>query len=136
MNNLKITRIIKDIEKYLSDIGKHTPITEKILEESRDKEYIISFLIQQIANECINLGNHIISSLNLDIPENSKEIFDILAKNKYIDINVANKIKDVVAIRNIIAHRYIKLSMEELVDVIEDIDVVERFIDQILSKIK
>ena len=136
MNGLKVNKIVKDIKKYLEDLERYLPIYEEILENDREKEYIISFLIEQIANECVNLGNHIISSLNLDMPESSKDIFDILSKNRYISKVIKEKIEDLVSVRNIIAHRYTKLSFEELVDVANEIEFVESFLDEILERIK
>lgn len=133
MNKLKVSKIIRDIEAYLKDLESHTPLSEEVLRSEKDKQYIVSFLIEQIVNESINLGNHIISSKNLEIPSTSKEVFDILAENKLISEPVAEKMKDVVALRNVIAHRYMTLSLEELAETANNIAVVKKFTDMVLN---
>lgn len=134
MNKLKVSKIIRDIEAYLKDLEDHKPLSEQMLKSDKDKQYIVSFLIEQIVNECINLGNHIISSKNLEIPSTTKEVFDFLAKNKIISNPVSEQMKEAVAVRNVIAHRYMNLSIKELMNTANGIAIVRKFMDMVLKK--
>lgn len=134
MNKLKVSKIVRSIETHLKDLEGHMPVSERMLSSDKDKQYIVSFLLEQIVNESINLGNHVISFKNLEIPSTSKEIFDILAENKIITNPVAERMKEAVAVRNVIAHRYMSLSLEELANSAKNMGTVKKFIDMVLKE--
>lgn len=135
MNKLKVTKLIKSIREYIWDLKEYLPLDEKKL-KNKKRKYLVSFLVQQIANECISLGNHIISSFNLEIPSTSVEIFDILAKHKFITEKVGEKMKNLVRTRNIIAHRYITLDLNQLAERANEIEIADKFIKQLLNRVK
>lgn len=133
---LKATKLVKDIEGYLADLQKHLPLDEETLMHDKDTEYIISFLIEQIANDCMNLGNNIISAFDLPMPQTGKEIFEILEKEHIIKKQIAEYMKDVVSVRNIIAHRYTDLSKESIIELLEKISFADEFLSQIVAGIE
>lgn len=65
----------------MQSLGK---IDLDVLDKNKEKRYTLAFLIQQIVNECISLGNHIISEFDLGTPETYKNIFEILEKKGFI----------------------------------------------------
>ena len=134
MNKMKVLETVRRIETYSKDMKNQMPVNEQTL-KNKNKEYIVSFLIQQITNECIGLGNHMISSLDLELPSTTKEIFDILAENGLISKEVAEGMKDFIRVRNLIAHRYAHLKMADLANVANRLEIIESFVDQ-LVKIK
>jgi len=135
MNKLKVNKLIEDIEAYISELEGYLPITEVELKTNKQKQYAISFIIEQIANESINLGNHLISSFGLRLPSTSKEVFDILEEGDFITSNTVKNMKKLVEVRNIIAHRYVVLALDELVGLVNNMDFVRDFIREIIDKV-
>jgi uncharacterized protein YutE (UPF0331/DUF86 family) len=135
MNRLKVTEIAKRIETYLDDIEKQKPINEESLKD-RNKLYIVSFLIQQVTNDCISLGNHAISSSDLRLPSSAREVFEILSENGFISGETTAAMKDFVRVGNLIAHRYARLLPEELANVANRTDVIKDFLNQLLASRK
>jgi len=135
MNNKKINKIIQEIEDYLADTNKHLPVDEDALKNQKDKQYVISFILEQIANESVNLANHIASELDLETPNSSKEVFDVLAKANIITKENSDKMKDLISIRNVIAHRYTNISFEILAENVNNLGYVEDFLNQINKKL-
>jgi uncharacterized protein YutE (UPF0331/DUF86 family) len=132
LNRLKVTETAKRIETYLSDLEKQKPIDGESLKD-RNKLYIVSFLIQQATNDCVSLGNHAISSLDLRLPSSAREVFEILAESGLISEETVAAMKDFVRVRNLIAHRYVRLSLEELADVANRTNVIKDFLNQLLA---
>ncbi|MEW6070198.1 MAG: DUF86 domain-containing protein, partial [Candidatus Thermoplasmatota archaeon] len=104
-------------------------------EKNIERRYSIAFVLEQIVNECINLGNHIISEKELGQPESYKDIFEILAKNGLISKAVAEDMKYFVEVRNIIAHRYGKFPNRDLLNAVRKRKYIEKFTQQLVKKI-
>lgn len=136
VNRGKVNRILEDVERYLKDLESLLPVTLEKLEEDIERRYSIAFLLEQIVNECINLGNHIISEKDLGMPTTFKEIFDKLAKSSLISEGVAENMKKLIEIRNIIAHRYGKFSNEDLLEALEKRKSIENFIEELVKNIR
>ena len=86
-----------------------------------------------IVEAAVDLAFLIIKDKNLKTPEEDKESFDILAKEKLITEELAAKLKDAKGMRNILAHQYgnvddkvVFYSITE--EIVED---VNKFIDTV-----
>lgn len=136
VNRLKVNTILKKLEGYVEDINSLKPISVEELKKDSKKEYAVAFLIEQIVNECINLGNHIVSSENLNIPTSYKKIFEILENNKFVSKEISEKMQRLVEIRNRIAHVYGYLPLEELIEAVSLLTYVEKFARDLTERFK
>jgi uncharacterized protein YutE (UPF0331/DUF86 family) len=134
VNRSKVNVILEDIEKYLKELESLLPVTPEDL-RNIERKYSLAFLLEQIVNECINLGNHIISEKDLGTPASFKEVFDLLAKEDLISSRTAERMKRLVEIRNIIAHRYGKFSNNELLDALKNRKSIKEFVEELIPKI-
>lgn len=132
----KINVILEDLEKYLEEVESLLPVTTKVLEKNLERKYSLAFLLEQIVNECINLGNHVISEKDLGTPTTFKDVFDLLTKGKLIPMKTANRMKELVEIRNIIAHRYGKFSNNELLEALDKRKSVKEFVERLMRKLE
>lgn len=134
VNPRKVSEILRDIENYLQDLLSFK-VNEKSLEDKK-MQYCVAFLLEQIVNECINLGNHIISTLELDLPETYAEIFESLKKGGIISQATSNEMKYFVKIRNLIVHRYGRVTIEDMVEAANKIEGIRAFIREVISSLK
>ncbi len=88
-------------------------ILKELAKESKDdflSNYKIFGLAErylQLSIECVlDIGNHIISSLELKKPEKLQDIFLILGENSILPLQFAKKIAKMAGFRNILVHGY------------------------------
>lgn len=76
----------------------------------RALEYYAALNHIQIALQaCIDIGKHIVAVKNFERPKEIKETFQILAKNKIISKELAEKFEKATGVRNILVHSYIDI---------------------------
>jgi len=94
----------------------------KRIEEDYDEEFetnltkqdAVILNIQRAIQQAIDLGAYIIKQKKLTPPKTSKEIFEILEKEKIIDKNLSVNLQKMVGFRNLAIHEYTKLRLDIL----------------------
>lgn len=91
-----------------------------------------------LAIECaINIGNHIISALQLRKPEEYHEIALILEENGVIPREFAEEFVKIIRFRNILVHSYVDLDLSKVYSFLrERLGDFELFIDYITKFLK
>lgn len=105
-DKLFIVEKLKKIKDYLKEL--------KLLLESSDREifndaikmYAIERLTQLIVDEIIDINQHFIKELNLEVSEDFQGTFYILGEHNILPKDFSFKIAPVVGIRNRLVHRY------------------------------
>jgi len=105
-----------EIEKLNHHIKKieSMDIVETDLENDQDIQDLLSFRIQQMVEKCIDIGSHIIANESLETAENSRTIFEVLAKHNIITKENAEKLGQSVGMRNVIVHQYDEVDIQKL----------------------
>ncbi|HUT02909.1 MAG TPA: DUF86 domain-containing protein [bacterium] len=95
------------IDYYFGQIDKNNSLLLRLSETGLDRfiEDELSFnagcfLLQRSIGACINLGIHIITTHGFSKPQSYHDIFDTLASQKVIPEDLAERLKDVLSIRN------------------------------------
>jgi uncharacterized protein YutE (UPF0331/DUF86 family) len=136
IKKMKVNSLLKDIEKYMRDLESLFPVDIKRIKDDLKLRYSVAFLIEQIVNECINLGNHILSNLDLETPSTFAEVFENLSKANLISERASSSMVELVEVRNIIAHRYGKISDSKLVETAKKLDCVKEFLDELVGNLE
>ena len=85
----------------------------------------------------IDLANYLIKQNKIGIPTSSAESFDLLAQNKIISFELAEKLKKMVGFRNISVHEYQKINYQIVIAVIEnELDDLIKFTEIIIQNNK
>lgn len=101
---------LKEYVNYLKDYQKYS------LEQIKNDHTICGAVLHylQLSIECtMDIGELIISTLNLRKPENSTEIFEILAEKSVISVDFVKRFKPAVNFRNILVHEYLELDLDK-----------------------
>ena len=134
MDKERIALIINDLEVYFKKLGDMKIKSEKDLDDM--KFYASSMLIFSIINRTLDLASEIVTSKNLGFPMEYKELFVFLKKDKIIDKDKEEKLKDLVILRNKISHRYGIIKNKDILEAIKKIEIVKDFIKDIIKEIK
>lgn len=131
----RISKIISDIDRYFNDL-KELDINK--VEDLYDKKnlYSVSMILFSIINRTIDLADEMVMANNLGMPSTYREIFKLLAKNKYIDYTLMEKMSNLVFYRNLLAHEYFDMTEKDVFDVLKRIDIVRQFVDIVKGAIK
>ncbi|MGM0472115.1 MAG: type VII toxin-antitoxin system HepT family RNase toxin [Bacillota bacterium] len=88
--------------------------------ENYTKQDSIILNLQRLCEAAIDLAMHLISELDLGIPQTSREAFSILEHEEIIDSELAENLKAMVGFRNIAVHDYQKINLEIVQAIIEN----------------
>jgi len=108
------------VYQKLQTIKECTEELEDFLNQTSDKEFlsdrgklrIAERLVQLIADGMIDINQHFIRELKLDISEDLQGTFMIMGENGILPKEFTEKIAPVTGVRNILVHQYEKLDKE------------------------
>ncbi len=89
-------------------------------EENYTKQDAVILNIQRLIQQTIDLGAYIVKKYKLGIPKSSKEIFEILEKEKIIEKDLSESLQNMVGFRNLAIHEYMKLKLEIIEYIIKE----------------
>jgi len=137
MKENRINDKIQEIEKYLEELDSVLPSSFEQYKRDFKIKAICERYFEKIIEAVIDLVFIVIREKNFKIPEEDKESFDILLKEKIIPKELAEKLKDAKGMRNIIAHEYGKINDELVFESITEelIKDVNNFIN-IIKRLK
>jgi uncharacterized protein YutE (UPF0331/DUF86 family) len=100
------------VEEHLSEINR---IKEKVSKKENEILYsALERLLQLVIEDCLNIGSHIISGLNLKRADSYKEIFLRLEEGKIISNELGGKMQEFVSFRNRLVHMYLEVNRSEV----------------------
>ena len=106
MNEI-IARLAVLIQEHLADITEMGAGVEyAAFQQDKKLRKAIEWSIVSAVEICVNIGRHIISQKSYRIPDNSREVFEVLSENEAITEPVLKKMKMAVGYRNMAIHRY------------------------------
>lgn len=62
--------------------------------------------IQRACEAALDMGQHLIRRERLGVPQGARDVFELLARGGWIDVELANRLKPMVGFRNIAVHDY------------------------------
>jgi uncharacterized protein YutE (UPF0331/DUF86 family) len=89
------------------------------LTHSLTKQDSIVRNIQRACEASIDLAMHIVRKKRLGVPQDSREAFDLLERDSFIDPVLAAAMKKMVSFRNIAVHEYQSLDLSIVLAVID-----------------
>ena len=120
-----IHRCIKRInEEYLSG-------SDSLSDYTRQDSIILNIL--RACETSIDLAMYIVSERCLEVPQNSRDAFEIIFRNGIIDKQLEQKLKAMVGFRNIAVHDYQAISIEIVKGIVENhLDDFREFADIVM----
>lgn len=74
--------------------------------------------IQRACEAALDIGQHLIRTERLGVPQSARHVFELLAQAGHIDASLADALKKMVGFRNIAVHDYQALLLPITVDII------------------
>lgn len=122
------------------NISKLIEFREKVsLEELNKKkfdEWALRYGFIESIQIIIDISCHLVSYYNLGKPANYSECIDYLQKYDYISKELKEKLKGMIGLRNILIHEYISIDLEYLYGLLENIEDMRQFINNVENYIQ
>lgn len=113
----------------LEDFKKKNPIEEVL--EDKIKQWALRYGIFECIQEVIDISCSLVSDRNLGNPKNYRECIEILVENKYIPEDLGKRLIQMVGLRNLLVHEYIKIDLIKLYRFLENLEDLKEFIRHI-----
>ncbi|SKA03375.1 type VII toxin-antitoxin system HepT family RNase toxin [Selenihalanaerobacter shriftii] len=84
------------------------------------KQDSIILNIQRLCEAAIDIAMHVVAELELGVPQNSRDAFEMLNQYQIIDSEMTDNLKAMVGFRNIAVHDYQKLNLKIVQSIIEN----------------
>lgn len=109
-----VERCVQKVKAYYA-FASGLPFEQDFL-----KQDAIAINIQRATEFCIDLANHVVKTLKLGIPKESRESFLLLAGAGLIGWEMARDLGRMVGFRNVLVHDYRDLDVAIMKDVVEN----------------
>jgi uncharacterized protein YutE (UPF0331/DUF86 family) len=106
MDRQVIDQKLESLRRCLLRIQEKFPADALELQNNFDLQDIIALNLSRAVQLTVDIGAHIISTMNMPAPETMGQTFEILAQQKVLSVNVADQLKKSVGFRNIAVHNY------------------------------
>ena len=134
MNSIVIKTKLESLRKCLDRIESKKPETLEDLILDIDTQDIIALNLERSVQLCVDIANHILSSLD-DAPAMSMaESFERLFEKKIISHELGQNLKKAVGFRNLSVHAYDKIDWQLVWNILEgDLEDLVRFLECVES---
>ncbi|MFT8312638.1 MAG: DUF86 domain-containing protein [Clostridium sp.] len=135
MSNDVILNKIAVIERCIKRINEEYDSNPESLKNYTKQDSII-LNIQRACEASIDMAMHIVSDKKLGIPQNSRDAFEVLYSNRFIDKNMLKNLKAMVGFRNIAVHDYQTVNLDIVKGIIENhLKDLKNFAELVSNKI-
>lgn len=126
---------LESLRRCLQRVQDKTPDSVGLLVEDHDLQDIIVLNLERAIQTCVDIGLHIISDLEVPVPETMAQTFETLKKVGYLnEMTVARLVKS-VGFRNVAVHAYQEIDWDIVYRIItEHLNDFRDFAQQILNR--
>jgi uncharacterized protein YutE (UPF0331/DUF86 family) len=135
-----------DKEKLMIQLGRlqdHIKELEEVKSQMNGKKQQKDIFIsagerhlQLAIEDCLNIGNHIISAKGFKRADTYKEVFIILKDEKIIPEKLGEAMIRLASFRNRLVHLYWEVTQEEIIEKLSDTDIFRKYAKEILEFVK
>lgn len=103
---------LETLRYCVSRVAQRCPATPEDLARDLDTQDIIALNLSRAVQQCVDIGAHLVTSLELPPPNTMGETFDRLVEGGVIGEALAERLKKAVGFRNIAVHNYERIDWE------------------------
>lgn len=131
-----VSNKLESLRRCLQRVKDKTPDTVDLLVEDYDLQDIIALNLERAIQTCVDIGLHIISDLEIPVPETMAQTFETLKKAGCLDEATTERMVKSVGFRNTAVHAYQEIDWDIVYRIItEHLDDFRDFARQILKLI-
>ena len=115
-----IKRRLNQLSISLNKIERYEKVSfEEFLQDDIIQD-VVEYNLFIVINMMVDIATHIVVDNNLGNPETLAEAFNILNKKKYLSDDETKIYRNMVGLRNILSHEYLKINKEIIFDILKN----------------
>lgn len=127
---------LESLRRCLQRVQDKIPASAELLIGDYDLQDIIVLNLERSVQVCVDIGLHIISDLEVSVPETMANTFEVLKRAGCLDATVAERMIKAVGFRNTAVHAYQEIDWQIVYRIItEHLDDFRDFARQMLQLI-
>ena len=99
------------IERCLRRVREIHAGDDRNLTEDQTRQDAIVLNLLRACEASIDLAMHLVRIHRLGVPQDSREAFDLLARERHLEPDMADALKRMVGFRNVAVHEYVRLDL-------------------------
>lgn len=103
---------LESLRRCLQRITTKCPADAATLAADFDLQDIVSLNLSRAVQLSVDIGAHLIASMNVPPPDTMGQTFDLLAQAGLLNAELASHLKKAVGFRNIAVHNYEKINWD------------------------
>jgi uncharacterized protein YutE (UPF0331/DUF86 family) len=126
---------LESLRRCLQRVQDKTPASAECLSRDYDLQDIITLNLERAVQTSVDIGLHIISDLEIPVPETMAQTFEALKKAGCLNAATAERMVKSVGFRNTAVHAYQEIDWDIVYRIItEHLDDFRDFAQQILKR--
>ena len=133
MNSVVIASKVESLRRCLDRITSKKPDTLDQLLEDIDLQDILALNFERSIQLCVDIANHILSTLDDSPAMSMAESFERLSEKEIISVELAGNLRRTVGFRNLSVHAYDKIDWNlvwnnfesDLNDLVQFVEIIE-----------
>lgn len=132
INIEKLKVLEKDLLDTVAEIKAITTVKDVVFVKEKKNIFSLRYLLIEAVEAMANICNHILSRMTGQVPKGYPDCFEKLSDAQIIKKELADKLKKIASLRNIIIHKYWQIDdLKVFISAKENIDDFEEFLRQI-----
>lgn len=128
---------LESLRRCVQRVQDKAPVSSDLLKRDYDLQDIIVLNLERAVQTCVDIGLHMISDLEIPVPDTMAETFKTLNKAGYLDDLATERMTKAVGFRNTAVHAYQEMDWEIVYRIItEHLDDFRDFSRQMMKAIK
>jgi len=111
---------LENLRRCMVRVQDKTPASLDLLIEDHDLQDIIVLNLERSVQTCVDIGLHMISELEVPVPDHMAQTFVCLKQAGYLDEKTAERMRKAVGFRNTAVHAYQGMDWEIVYRIITD----------------
>ena len=110
------------VDARIAKIREYVALLRKIYRQNEEKAFLKDPLVYgnaerylQLAIQCVlDISNHIVADLRLNLPADNRELFEMLAEHKVLSKSLSARLTSMAGFRNILVHEYLEIDRKRV----------------------
>jgi uncharacterized protein YutE (UPF0331/DUF86 family) len=120
MDRVVIDQKLESLRRYLRRIEEKRPPNARVLKTDADLQDILAMNLTRAVQVCVDIGAHLIATLDVPPPDTMGQTFDTLARAGILSAELAGRMKKSVGFRNIAVHDYEAIDWDLVYEIAKD----------------
>ncbi|WP_456402348.1 type VII toxin-antitoxin system HepT family RNase toxin [Hydrogenimonas sp.] len=120
---MELTEKLKHLEENVKTLREiKASVTLDALKSNKRYEWEIRYGLFESIQIVIDIACKLSSIFNLGNPKSYRECIELLARHRYLERGLAEKVEGMAGLRNLLVHEYVEIDDEKLYSFLERLD--------------